>query len=265
MQKSFLIEILSNEYIISIRKYCNCGEITRKIKDYINLLKFKYYKVCSLCKAKVKTKYCFDCKKFLCDKCLKDDNKNHRILLSKYVLISCKYHYEERIVCFCKNCKKAICFHCINQFHKDHEIKFMKDLNITDEMINNYKNKLIKFFEVFEQYLYSKYGKKFKINIYNLLSYKRGTYNYARYKILTEYEKQVFLTLGLFHTILDLYNYYKLKGRLAYQIIANLVKHMNIELMIIPPEKPNKIYLKVNLISEFQILQLTKKIEKIKF
>ena len=250
----YLIEILSNEYNISTRRYCNCGEFTRKIKHHIDfLLSLKYYRICSSCKANVKTKYCYDCKKFLCEICLNFDNKNHRILLSKFSLTCCKYHYEERIVCFCKQCKKAICFHCINQFHKNHEIKFMKDLNLTDEMVNNYKNRQIKFFELFENYLYSKYGQKIKIKTYNLLLDKYGNIKplkYEKYKSLNEYEKQVLLTLKLLQTMLDLYNYYKLKDRLTYQIIANIVKHMNIELIIIPPQKPNNINLKINLIDE---------------
>ena len=246
----YLIEILSNEYNISIRNYCSCGEFTFKIQNRINLLNFNYYKICSNCLANAKTKYCFDCKNFLCEKCLKKDNKNHRLLDSELVLTYCKYHYEERIICFCKKCKKAICFQCINQFHKNHEIKFMKDLNLTDEMVNNYKSRQIKFFELFENYLHSKYGKKIKIKTYNLILDKNGNFkplNYEKYKLLNEYEKQVLLTLKFLQTMLDLYDYYKLKDRLTYQIIENLIKHMNIELIIIPPEKPNNINLKVNL------------------
>ena len=120
-------------------------------------------------------------------------------------------------------------------------------------MINNYKNKLINFFELFEKFLYSKYGHKIKIKSYNLMVDKYGniiSLKYEKYKSLNEYEKQVLLTLKLLQTMLDLYNYYKLKGRLTYQIISNLVKHMNVELIIIPPEKLNKIYLKINLIDE---------------
>ena len=118
----YLIEILSNEYNISTRKYCYCGEFTRKIKDYIDLLlSLKYYRICLSCNTNIKTKYCFDCKKFLCEVCLHFDNKNHRILRSKFSLTCCKYLIRKELIVFVKNVKKQYVFSVLANF-----IKIMK-------------------------------------------------------------------------------------------------------------------------------------------
>ena len=177
-------------------------------------------------------------------------------MLSKFVLTCCKYHLEERLECFCKKCKKPICSKCIESFHKDHEIKYMKDLIITNDMIENYKNNILKLYQEFENYLQLKYGKKIKIDISILTVNKYGLNkkgDYVKYDLLNDYEKNIIYILRLLLTIIELYNYYTIKGRVTYQIIANVLKHKNIELIKIPPEKPinrMNIFLKINLFDE---------------
>ena len=255
----YIIEIITNKNNFLIRRFCYCGETTTDVNythKQLHLLKFKYYRLCS-CYSKSKTKYCYDCKKFICDNCLKLHKNNHnKIMLSKFVLTCCKYHLEERLECFCKKCKKPICSKCIESFHKDHEIKYMKDLIITNDMIENYKNNILKLYQEFENYLQLKYGKKIKIDISILTVNKYGLNkkgDYDKYDLLNDYEKNIIYILRLLLTIIELYNYYTIKRRVTYQIIANVLKHKNIELIKIPPEKPinqMNIFLKINLFDE---------------
>ena len=280
----YLFELISNENNILLRKYCFCGESTIAVDHDLKLKimeGFNFYKdyKCDCIpllmgnnnERKNISKYCYTCEKFLCNDCLQ--NHVHQNMISPdFLLTNCKYHINQKLVGFCKKCKKPLCEKCIDESHKNHEIKYTKDLEITNEIVEKYKNNLLKAFLECDRLMKLKYGKETKVYLSNLSHPQTLTF-------FDPIDKQIIMTLELLKTILDLYNYHKNNNSLNYQLISNLLKHINVEIIrlknkediviqnqgnnnrfasitntvIDDPDKPNKninIYLKIDLENE---------------
>ena len=69
-----------------------------------------------------------------------------------------------------------------------------------------------------------KYGKETEVYPTNLPKPQTFTF-------FEDIDKQIVLTLELLKTFLDLYLYHKNNNSLNYQLISNLLKNMNIELI----------------------------------
>ena len=77
-----------------------------------------------------------------------------------------------------------------------------------------------------------KYGKDIKVNIVNLSNSQSLTF-------FDNNDKQIIVSLEILKTIIDLYKYHKNNNTLNYQLICNVLKHVNMEIMRLP-DKENK-------------------------
>ena len=153
-----MIELLSSHKTIYIRKYCNCIESTIEIYQNINrrlIQKFNYFKNyncnCRFNNPKKVNKYCPDCEIFLCDDC-STKHKHSKLIENDFLLTNCRIHLKEKLIGFCKTCKKSICQKCIiNILHKNHKIILTKDLKVTNEILDIYKNNLFNAVKKFEK------------------------------------------------------------------------------------------------------------------
>lgn len=233
----YLLELISIENSISLRKYCFCCEstepITKNTKSQL-MSNYQNYKCnCRLIQKDKKniSKYCYECEQFLCKDCLKN-HEHKNVIEPQFFLTNCKNHPNEKLVGHCIDCIKPICNKCINDIHNSHEIKYTKDLEISDEIIAKYNNNLLKAFLDCDKLMKLKYGKDIKVNIVNLSNSQSLTF-------FDNNDKQIIVSLEILKTIIDLYKYHKNNNTLNYQLICNVLKHVNMEIMRLP-DKENK-------------------------
>ena len=87
---------------------------------------------CENCKESTAVKYCQECKKFICEKCLdkhetSKDFSSHRVLSvtdtksAQPLSVNCERHHERQALVFCQTCSELICGVCTSIAHKHHE------------------------------------------------------------------------------------------------------------------------------------------------
>jgi hypothetical protein len=108
--------------------------------------------------------------------------------------------------------------------HKNHEIIYSKDLNIDYIIIEKFKHNLYKAFTDLDNLIKLKYDNKYKIEISNLCRPQNKNY-------FEEDEQKIILCLELLKTFLDLYYYHKINNSLNYQIISNIYKHTDFQIL----------------------------------
>lgn len=158
---------------MNISKCLNCNQIFQiSINHYSNLIylccpkckqekkvdindyeEFKNTANCSICKKNINitnsNNYCFNCKKNICNDCVKNHIKKEEkdnpkyipvIYQSNFVDIICNIHNK---LCYnyCIDCKTNICIECELEYHLGHNTKIFDDKNI-NEIITKQKKKL---------------------------------------------------------------------------------------------------------------------------
>ena len=241
----FLLEIISYEDIILIKKYCFCGEITLSVNSHVldrMIINTKYYQVLNYAvipDTKI-NKFCYQCKKFISNE--ESLNHGHKAIINAADYIyNCKLHKSKLIIGFCKECKKLICEICIN-LHKNHEIEYTKDLEITEETLNKYETNLEKAFFEMNNLAKIKYGDDYEnIEMQNLFEEMED------FEFYDKKDQQIIKTLELLKTFLDLYKNHKKNNQIInYIIISNILKHMNFEILRIRDNKTFKNQDKLN-------------------
>jgi len=235
----YLLELLTNEKDILLRKYCFCGESTSQIN---NNMKLKFMKDLNFftdnkCKCIYKSeldiidkrntisKYCNDCKTYLCKDCInKHEHKN--LIDPNLFLINCKYHQEQKLVGFCRKCIKPLCQKCVNDFHRNHDIRYAKQLN--KFIIEKYQDNLLKAISEYNKLIKIKYSQNMEVTISNLSSTQKNL------PLIDFEDKQIIISLEILKTMLDLYTYHNNNGSLNYQLITNILKHINFEVIRLP-------------------------------
>ena len=238
--KHYYLKLVSKERNILLKGYCYCGEITTYIETWKNLSLFKQLNFhIKLCIGgdnnfdKKPTKFCNDCKNFFCEKCL--SKHNHKNIFDyNYFINKCKYHPNNELIGFCYECKKPICKQCI-YIHNNHEMKYMEKLEISKEILEKYKNKLEKGFNDINNLLKIKYGEE--LDICEYLFDNNSTSNFIS---LNNIEMKNVVSLRILKILLDLYYYHKNKKTLDYQIISNILNHINFEIVEIQRTKIEK-------------------------
>ncbi|XP_064401879.1 E3 ubiquitin-protein ligase TRIM71-like isoform X1 [Halichondria panicea] len=103
------------------------------LKDQLHLLVSKKSKKrdCENCQKVAATKYCQQCKKFMCDKCIQmhqmwGDFSDHKLADADDTKIdqqvnNCKEHREIEAEYFCETCSDLVCTKCTNDMHKGHK------------------------------------------------------------------------------------------------------------------------------------------------
>jgi len=233
----YLLELLTNEKDILLRKYCFCGESTSQINSNMKMdlmQDFNFYKNYK-CKCipemgdnidekKTISKYCNECNEYLCKDCIK--NHNHTNLISPNLfLVNCKLHPKEKLIGFCRKCTKPLCQKCANDFHRNHDIRYAKQLN--KFIIEKYQDNLLKAISEYNKLIKLKYSQNMELTISNLSS--------SQNLPLIDFEdKQIIITLEILKTMFDLYIYHNNNGSLNYQLITNILKHINFEIIRLP-------------------------------
>ena len=238
----YLLELFTTETDILLRKYCFCGESTTQINNNMRLELIQELSFFNDCKCrcilntrnnnieqnKIISKYCNDCNEYLCKDCIK--NHNHTNLINpNLLLIDCKYHQNQKLVGFCRNCTKPLCQECASNFHINHDIRYAKQLN--KFIIEKYQDNLLKAISEYKELIKVKYDQNMELSISNYTSSQK-------YLPLIQFEdKQIFITLEILQTILDLYKYHNNNDSLNYQLITNILKHINFEIIKFPDKR----------------------------
>ena len=124
-------------------------------------------------------KYCYTCNEYIEDKNLLNHLHNTIINAADYIY-NCKLHKNEILIGFCNYCKQLICGKCINKnLHKNHKIEYTKNLEITEEIMNQYEANLQKAFLEMNNLIKLKYKRKeLKLKMINLYEEDCNDYNY---------------------------------------------------------------------------------------
>ena len=233
----YLVEIISHKDIILIKRYCFCDEETLTSDSFVFYymkLKTIYYQLPNFAVVPEDiNKYCCECNKFLYD--TEFVNHCHKTIINAADYIyNCKLHKNQRLTGFCKSCKKLICEICINSLHEKHEIEYAKNLKITEEILKKYETDLQNAFLEMNKLIKLKYGKNsVKVKNENLYEGSNNDYN-----SFDKEDIQIIMTLKLLKTFIDLYNNHKIKKYIInYQIISNILKNKNFEILRIEDNK----------------------------
>ena len=158
-----IFQISINHYSNYIYLYCPKCKQEKKIEinDYE---KFKSSVNCYLCNKAFKitnsNNYCFICKKFICNNCIKNHIQKegtnnpkfiHALYQSNLVDIICNVH-NKLCYSYCLDCKINICIDCELENHLEHNIQIFDDKNINEIiykqrkylLLEKQKNKRIK-------------------------------------------------------------------------------------------------------------------------
>ena len=233
----FLLEFITLENNIFIRKYCFCGESTSpmnnsKIEILYDIEEYKKIRCsCSFSIKKI-SKYCNDCQRFFCEECIIKHN-HHKIIDPNDFFTNCFFHVNDKIIGFCKTCIKPICKVCIDNKHKNHKIEYNKHLEINDNILNEYMNNLNKAISEFDKLIRLKYGNSISVSIENL--------KYLQSKLFfKKYDRQILNSLFVLKIILDSYYHFSKIGQLNYQIISNILKNIKMKIIRLPDSKEFK-------------------------
>ena len=225
----YYLRLISKEKYILLKGYCYCGEITIQIEPFEEIIAFRNFKFYeSLCNCieysfdKKPTKFCIDCNLYFCEDCSKN-HKHKNIFDCVYLINKCKFHPNNVLIGFCYHCKKPLCKNCMD-IHNNHDIQSMNKLEISKEILEKYEKELAKGFSDMNNLLKMKYGEEMNIYISNL----KSKYYFPH---ITEIDRIFVLTLQILKSLLDLYYYHKSKKTLDYQIINNVLNHINFEIV----------------------------------
>ena len=120
----------------------------KSLEDFINeSVKHNYYfSVCNICNDVQKNyesvfKYCYDCKKIICNKCYLNHDKQHKLTNQNEFDNKCEKHFNHIYTSFCSDCKKNICTECKrSKVHKEHHKFDFVEIEPTENEINFAKN-----------------------------------------------------------------------------------------------------------------------------
>lgn len=87
---------------------------------------------CSNHRDNYNTKYCVQCKKLLCQKCIEVhrnevNNKHHSLIQSEMNIPSYCEEHNAKVFCYCKTCSSNLCYKCLN-YHSTHQVEKYKSL-----------------------------------------------------------------------------------------------------------------------------------------
>jgi len=231
----YLLELITTEPNILLRKYCFCGESTTQINNNMKLELiqelsfFNDYKCkCILetennvAQKKTISKFCNDCNEYLCKDCFKVHNHTN-LIAPNLLLINCKYHQNQKLIGFCRNCTKPLCQECASNSHRNHDIRYAKQLN--KFIIEKYQKNLLKAISEFTKLIKQKYDQNMELTISNLSSSSKDL------PLIDFEDKQILISLEILQTIIDLYKYHNSNGSLNYQLVENILKHINFEII----------------------------------
>ena len=117
-----------------------------EIKDALEKVKEPENVKCEKCnKSRTATKFCRDCGKFICERCLEmhseweEFNKHEVVSIEevksnakqlvppKKVSLYCSHHQGKELDLYCETCGELICLHCTVKKHKDHQYDLVSD------------------------------------------------------------------------------------------------------------------------------------------
>ena len=123
---NILCKCVKNKYFVSIDNYLNQIQNNNKEQKYNNFLN-NFYDYCFIHKNIIKSKFCLNCEKIVCNFCIKDDliEEKHNIIdIEKY------------------------CENIINNLHYKNVINLINVIKTNKINLNNFDNKLIILLEI---------------------------------------------------------------------------------------------------------------------
>ena len=123
------------------------NEIT--LDNFINeSVKHNYYfSVCNICNESVQKnnesafKYCYDCKKIICNKCYFNHNREHQLTNQNEFKNKCEKHFNQIYTSFCCDCKENICTECKrSKMHREHHKFDFVEIEPSENEISFVKN-----------------------------------------------------------------------------------------------------------------------------
>ena len=129
----------------------NCSKHKNEIKlvDFINgsLKNHYFFSVCNICNKNIQKnndnifKYCYDCKKVICETCYLNHNNGHKIINNNEYYNKCQKHFNEIYTSFCSDCRENICLECKkSKFHLGHKKYDFIEIIPTEDEINYIKD-----------------------------------------------------------------------------------------------------------------------------
>ena len=220
-----LIKIIDNIHNL-LEIECNCGKKKINLKNFLQLNSELKCKNCNkIIILNKETKFCNECKGFLCKKCDKTHKKkysSHKLI--ENINLNCKcFLHNKNFIGYCINCKEHFCEKCQN-IHIFHNMKFLEELKLSQSELNK---------------LSKKYDST-KINIESLIE----TAEKEKNKQIQLLEKQINsikniinkfienhrLYLNFYQKILGNYSLYNPK-LLSYEVIINLKNNFTFEIL----------------------------------
>ena len=117
-----------------------------EIQEALKKVKYPEKVKCEKCrKSRPATKFCKDCGKFICERCLEmhsdwEEFSNHEVVSMeqvqsnvkqlvppKKVTLYCSQHQGKELELYCETCEELICLHCTVKKHKDHQYDLVGD------------------------------------------------------------------------------------------------------------------------------------------
>ena len=162
--------------------------------------------------------YCNDCKKYYCERDKKAHEKlndlPHNLIDLKYIDNICIEHLNV-INDYCLDCHKNICSRCKN--HSQHRKVNISSLNISDEKLFEYKNKLNKLKGDYNNF-YNECDKTIKEVLDFIENFNE---NLIKFKKVNDY------SFNICEDLLNSYQYLKSKNALNYEVFENINSILN--------------------------------------
>jgi len=122
-----IIDIDFNNNIMKIKCPNHQTEITLDNFIYEAIKHNYYFSVCDICNKNVQKnyesifKYCYNCKKIICNQCYLNHNLEHKVINQNEYNIKCVKHFNQIYTSFCFSCNENICIECKrSQIHRKH-------------------------------------------------------------------------------------------------------------------------------------------------
>ena len=133
-----------NNNIMTIK--CPNHQTKIALDDFIyEAIKHNYYfSVCDICNKNVQKnnesifKYCYDCKKIICNHCYPNHNSEHKVINQNEYNTKCVKHFNQMYTSFCLTCNENICIECKKtKNHKLHNRYDFIEIGPTENEISN--------------------------------------------------------------------------------------------------------------------------------
>ena len=220
-----LMKIMYKEYKIFMEYRCQNGHYSyEKLYDFYQRNKINSFNSviccigCEINDGKQNFYYCYDCRKYYCEKDKvyheKVNNLPHNLINLKYIDNICNEHLNVTKD-YCLDCHRNICNKC--KLHSKHRKVAISKLIIEDKKLVEYKDKLNELRINYNNF-YDECDKTIK-EVYDFI--ENFNQNLIKFKRVNDY------SFNICEDLINSYQYLKEKNSLNYEIIENINSVLN--------------------------------------